>query len=382
MDNNNVEVQPILNNLGTQGMLEIIPLNVKYKLNNVFNDEIIANAYKGIVLQNNKDVIIKFISKESYGVIQDVLQSTKKFVSLNSLLIDIYEANFFNESKYYYIAMDGSKKNLQELVDSPKQIPFLAVHCIAIKMLLAIEFLHLQGFIHDNIQMSSFWISNYDGGQFPRNISVILGDYELSYRKDIEKFVQRDMCQDLNLKTIYTKRSVTFSKNPIYCSLSHHKGKKSSMKSDLESWYYIFIHLLENDLPWKNIYYDDYYIECQKEAVRKPDYYFFSNTHERLAQCIVAIDNFKENEIPNYKLFRGKILRVIRNFNANKNVTPQYSEKTTYIVEAEKYHYNQEVTKAKQSNKSVSKTISQNTSNISKEKTKKGLFSILFCKNK
>jgi len=161
-------------------------------------------------------------------------------------------SHLFKGDKYRFLIMERFGKDLQKIFQSgKKKFPPKAAYTIAIKVLDTLEYIHEQGYVHNDIKAQNLLL----GHGRTRENDVYLVDFGLvsKYHRDGVHLEYKPDARKAHDGTIeYTSRDA-------------HIGAHSR-RSDLEILAYNLVHWMSGNLPWMDNLTNCQYVQSQKNG--------------------------------------------------------------------------------------------------------------------
>lgn len=157
-----------------------------------------------------------------------------------------------NGDKYRFLVMERFGKDLQKIFQTGKRkFPAKAAYTIAIKVIDTLEYIHAQGYVHNDIKAQNLLLGH---GRTKEN-DVYLVDFGLvsKYQRDGVHLEYKPDARKAHDGTIeYTSRDA-------------HIGAHSR-RSDLEILGYNLVHWMSGTLPWMDNLTNPQYVHMQKQG--------------------------------------------------------------------------------------------------------------------
>lgn len=156
---------------------------------------------------------------------------------------------FGTEETYNVMVMDLLGPSLEELFRYCKGKFSLKTVCmLAQEMILRVEYMHSQSFIHRDIKPDNFVI----GIDKMANV-VYLIDLGLCKRYRFPNSSNHIPCSLFFLLISRYRENKNLTGTPRYASIANHLGIEQSRRDDLESLGYVFVYFLLGKLPWQGL---------------------------------------------------------------------------------------------------------------------------------
>ena len=137
------------------------------------------------------------------------------------------------------MVMDSMGPSLENLFNfCGRQFTVKTACMLAIEMIGRVESLHKHGYLHRDLKPENFLI-----GAKKKQIDVFLIDFGLSKR-----FI--NPCTGNHIES---RKLLTMTGTPRYCSLNAHRGWEQSRRDDLETIGIMLVYFLKGCLPWQGL---------------------------------------------------------------------------------------------------------------------------------
>uniref|UniRef100_A0A0K0G1Y4 Protein kinase domain-containing protein n=1 Tax=Strongyloides venezuelensis TaxID=75913 RepID=A0A0K0G1Y4_STRVS len=276
----------------------------KYKIQHAIRLGTFSYAYRGINAETKKEIVLKYISSNSFVIIDAIMTLLKDNPDVSKYILPFVGASICKSTLKPFLVMEGGWNNLSELINwnGPK---VFNPNCFIMPASRAVLFLHKHNIVHGNIKTSSFWYRQQkkckenDECRMLCIENLVLGDYEEGFiRKVMMKSKQIPLTIDVNVEINHVSEQRKSRKldNLKYCALMNHNGTRFERENDYESLCYVLFELYEHGLPWEDIVNNDLSIRLGKFGIRSPESTFFYNTPEHLAELLPTVETFKDYE--------------------------------------------------------------------------------------
>ena len=147
--------------------------------------------------------------------------------------------DFFTDGDYNVLIMQRMGKSVEDvLVEQGGSLAPDIVMAIGMKVLNALEHVHIKGVVHRDLKPQNMMLSND-----PSDTNVYLIDYGLAKRFN----------DPVTGHIPYSRNKRGLTGTPRYASVSSHLGAEQSRRDDLESLVYIMVYLRTGHLPWQGM---------------------------------------------------------------------------------------------------------------------------------
>ena len=268
--------------------------------------------------KNNENNLLLKREYEIYKQLQDLSCVPKIYNYIQNMNCEKEAKNQLN-----CIEMELLGKNLLVFKKTFPYFNDILSYDILIQCLYCIQNFHKSGFIHRDIKPSNFCLgnneeiallSNYKKNKFfNHNIKIYLIDFGL---------VKKVSKNEININNLFVGTLK-------YASVSSHNNEDLSKKDDLWSFFFMFLEMLNEKLPWSNLDYENEreIFELKKKCIAEPEKYLF----------LTVTKNSKEiNNILNY----------IKSLNFESEPDYAYISNQIYILKnkaIQKIYYNIEI---------------------------------------
>ena len=279
-------------------------------------------AYDSLIKKYVALKVEKFSSKNS--VLKSEYEIFKQLGHL-SCIPKIYKfitniTNEVNENKQLNcIEMELLGKNLIYFKQSFGYYNNLLTYDIIIRCLQDIQKIHEAGYIHRDIKPSNFCLQfdyekniiyNYRNNiYFNHDIKVYLIDFGLV--KKISKNDKEKESKD------YREKNNGFIGTLTYASINAHQREELGKRDDLWSFFFMFLDLMGENLPWRNIdsRNEKEFLECKKKCLSEPEKYLFLKSTKNNVEIINIFEylkNLKFETEPDYNYILNQ-LSILKN---------------------------------------------------------------------
>uniref|UniRef100_A0A0K0EU42 Protein kinase domain-containing protein n=1 Tax=Strongyloides venezuelensis TaxID=75913 RepID=A0A0K0EU42_STRVS len=333
----------------------VLPQNIsnecntnKFMIKESIKDSPFGYIYIGSEFNQNKDIILKFISKNGYLMAREIMQlmttwdeDKAKNMGMKSIIkslagndkpnkntfIDILEVQWNNEAKNCFMVMGKKLNNLIDLVGKvSKYDGWKGFYYFGLKTL---AYLHRQGVIVNNLKTTSFWYApSGDKGSYENEYDkIFIADYEFWCRFEVEN---KTYTVDPQILELSKQRLRNRPLSLTYCSLGRQKGEPGCAKSDYESLFYIYLELINGKLPWSTFPNNEVLVRNGKTAMRTPSYREFGNLDTRLYDILYMIDRMSPHKVPNISKLYNKFVGIVKT--ASIQGKPQNDDENSYFM--------------------------------------------------
>lgn len=225
--------------------------------------DIIDEEYQNELIINGKYKLGKELGKGSFGIVYEATDDDdnvyaiktenhsdyKKHLLKEQLIyselknFDILKFNKYFANKYYYgnhiingeehrvLVLDKLGKSLKYYFDKDYDyFDMKTLSSIAIQVISRLKFMHLAGWLHQDIKPENILVDNNDGNK------IYLVDFGTSAR----------------IKNEYGKSNKIVGTSR-YAPIEIHLGNLECPRDDLESFGYVLIYLATGTLPWQGV---------------------------------------------------------------------------------------------------------------------------------
>ena len=352
----------------------------KYLITKLLCETLNSEIYKGININNNENVAMKF-EKRASGF--NLLESEAYFL-INLKGFGIPKIITYGKSGKYNILIEEllgpSIKFLWELKRNRSEKELLKDICmLSIQGIDRLEYIHSKNIIHRDIKHDNFLIGIKD----PNIIYVI--DFGLSRK-------YRSSRTGKHIKFRDVKR---ISGSLRYMSRNSNRGYELSRRDDLESFGYMIIYLATRYLPWlflehlgldKNTLIQTFY--KLKNSVTPEE--LCKDLPKEFSEFLKYVRNLDFEQTPDYNYIRGLLISVLsRNeqkndllfswiTNQNQNNNPENNdEKRNYMKKRRDSSQKRLYNKIKYSLEKRNKSLKNSRTNLTLEKDNNLKFIIL-----
>ena len=279
-----------------------------------------SKLYSAYDFRLNKQVALKIEKNNKKTLLKKEFEIYTSLQNLSCIpKIYNYIKNITNEKEenkqLNCIEMELLGKNLYLFKKTFNYYNNILAYDIIFQCLNCIQKIHNVGVIHRDIKPSNFClykedekkiILNYKNNiYFKHDFKVYLIDFGL-VRKINEKETKNN---DVN--------SNGFIGTLTYASLSAHNKEELSKKDDLWSFFFMFLELLNEQLPWRNCSFDNEkeIIETKIKCINEPEKYLFLTTtknNKEIINIFNYIKNLKSDDEPNYEYIFNQ-LSILKN---------------------------------------------------------------------
>ncbi|EFP10594.1 hypothetical protein CRE_01171 [Caenorhabditis remanei] len=183
---------------------------------------------------------------------------------------------------------------------------------IAEQTLAALRDLHRVGYLHRDIKPPNF-AAGREGED----------DYHTVYVLDFG-LCRRIALKGKDLRT--PRKECAFRGTTRYASLAAHEGKDQSRKDDLESWWYMILEMIAEELPWKKLKDRDAVREVKLKLRTGEQLKFVlrSGCYTEMNKILVYLDQLVYTSIPDYDFVYKCIRSSSIGMKCNRNDPPDW----------------------------------------------------------
>ena len=268
-----------------------------------------------------------FIERNFYlrAVSPKTVQDYQRTKNIKSLGIPSYRgsgSHVFEGDKYRFLVMDRLGKDLEATFASGKRtFPPEIAYQIALKVFDALEYIHDQGYAHNDIKAQNLLLEGNGSEQENKLYLVDFGLVSRYHRKGVHLPYEPDERKAHDGTIAYTSRDA-------------HIGAHSR-RSDLEMLGYNLVHWISGKLPWMDSLTNHEYVHMQKNGFMEDIRYLLSYCFngecypEVLYDYLKYVTSMEFETSPDYKKLRRMFQEALEEEpgrNKRKNFTEAVSE--------------------------------------------------------
>ncbi|KAI7854397.1 kinase-like domain-containing protein [Circinella umbellata] len=270
-------------------------INEKYKLDNRVGGGSYGDVYIGHNVVSKTKVAVKV--EDTHSDHEDRLSHEYKVNKLLSDYVIIPKAKYFGavDSRYNAMVMELMGPSLEDLFSMCKRkFNLKTVLMLGKQMLLRLETMHKQGWVHRDIKPDNFAMGVENGSD--KLVHIL--DFGLAKRFKYEHKNVHVPFKDGRSSVIGTAR---------YTSINSHLGVEQTRRDDLEALGYTLVYFFRGKLPWQGITRvttrEKYHaIYCQKDAITIEE--LCKGMPKKFIDYFDHVYNLDFSTKPDYKMLR------------------------------------------------------------------------------
>uniref|UniRef100_A0A0N4ZMF7 Protein kinase domain-containing protein n=1 Tax=Parastrongyloides trichosuri TaxID=131310 RepID=A0A0N4ZMF7_PARTI len=299
----------------------------------LFPESIISGTFGDYIYGKNqtsqRKVCLRFISEYGVKVFTDIYEYFSAIQKNLEYILPFIGADVAKGYDTFFCIWEKEFINLKLYKAKFSVAPSCTRQYLVFEqMLSSLQYFHNNGFVHGNLTLESFWAHSIDPVTKVFT-SVVLGDIDLLTRPNYWNSNNK-LKKSFLMKDIYEKRMDAKLKNFAFCALKQHTGERISAKNDIESWFYICVHLLENSFDLVTLSKNEDAVLHEKQKMRQPTYTNFENTSIRFAEILILLDKMKGN-IPDYEIVYRRIQSAARHATVKDKIDANFTEPSDYL---------------------------------------------------
>uniref|UniRef100_A0A0K0FUM0 non-specific serine/threonine protein kinase n=1 Tax=Strongyloides venezuelensis TaxID=75913 RepID=A0A0K0FUM0_STRVS len=194
-----------------------------------------GRVYEVHSFKSKKKYAVKMVKTKSSFLLEYKLIMKTMMIS-QEYFCKLYMAYCKSDGAFLVLSLEGSDLKSVMVSQPKKKFSTHTLLRLALQMLLAIEAFHQTGYVHQDIKLANFVLSNDSRSR----IKMIDFGIAKKYKNSRGDIIPEDKYQ----------KPKNYVGTLNYCSLRVHNLYHSSPRDDVESWLYCVIQTVDGKLPW------------------------------------------------------------------------------------------------------------------------------------
>ena len=268
----------------------------KYKVTNKISEGNYSQIYQVIDTNTNEKYACKIEPKKIENPLLDNEYKIMDYLRGDYIpSIKLYGSS----GEFNILIMQLLGKNLNYYIEKLQSFSIHTTSMLGYQIINILQYIHLRGIIHRDIKPANFVM-----GLGLKNLDLYMIDFGFARKY---KSMTKSKVYSLTEKHELTGTS-------RFASINAMKGLSQSCRDDLESLCYMLYFFLKGKLPWmglKEKNKEDLDRKILEKKIETTEEILGKDLPIQFCEFLTYSKNLKYDEVPNYNLFKGKMMEVI-----------------------------------------------------------------------
>ena len=268
----------------------------KYKVTNKISEGNYSQIYQVIDTNTNEKYACKIEPKKIENPLLDNEYKIMDYLRGDYIpSIKLYGSS----GEFNILIMQLLGKNLNYYIEKLQSFSIHTTSMLGYQIINILQYIHLRGIIHRDIKPANFVM-----GLGLKNLDLYMIDFGFARK-------YKSMTKS-KVYSLTEKHELTGTAR--FASINAMKGLSQSCRDDLESLGYMLYFFLKGKLPWmglKEKNKEDLDMKILEKKLETTEEILGKDLPIQFCEFLTYSKNLKYDEVPNYNLFKGKMMEVI-----------------------------------------------------------------------